>query len=130
MNKYLGLLKPILLITVPTYIIHYLFFEYTFLNQYKKSFYYNIYFLYLLFFVFTLISLCIIKKVSEKNFDSTGMAFMLVTTIKTVISYLVLKPILNSPSSQNIEKANFFFVFILFLVIETVISITILKKRR
>lgn len=129
MNKHLGFLKPLLIITLPIFIIHYLLFEYTFLNKYEESFYYSVPFLYVLFFIFSKIGLFIISRVSEKNFDSTGMAFMLITTIKLIIAFLLAKPILENPSSNYIEKTNYFFIFILFLAIETTISVKILNKK-
>lgn len=129
MNNYFRFLKPLLIYSVPIFIIHYLLFELTDLKQDQKSFYYSIPFLYLLFFIFSKIGLFIIKKVSEKNFDSTGMTFMLVTTIQTIIAYFISKPILDNSNSSTVEKINFFFIFIIFLAIETSISIKILNKK-
>ena len=129
MNNFFGILNPLFIFVLPIFIIHYLVFEFTSLNEYQTSFYYSISFLYLLFFIFSKISLVIIKKVSEKNFDSTGMSFMLITTIQTISAYLISKPILDNSNSSIVEKINFFFIFIIFLAIETSISIKILNKK-
>jgi hypothetical protein len=54
---------------------------------------------------------------------------LLGTSIKMVFCYLILKPILHIVTYNNtIEKVNFFGMFILFLLIETVLTIRILKK--
>ena len=129
MNRYFGFFKPLLIISIPIFIIHYFIFEFTSLQEKKEAFYYSISFLYLLFFILSKISLFIISKVAQKNFDATGMAFMLITTLKTIIAFLFAKPILDNSFSSNIEKANYFFIFIFFLTIETIISIKILNKK-
>jgi hypothetical protein len=129
MNKFWVFFKPLLIISTPIFILHYLLFEFTSLNEFQKDFYYSIPFLYLLFFILTKISLFVIVKVSQKNFDSTGMTFMLNSTIQTIIAFLIAKPLLNSNATTSLEKANYFFIFILFLAIETVISIKILNKK-
>jgi hypothetical protein len=46
------------------------------------------------------------------------------------VSYFIVRPILNSPLENTIEKANFFFIFILFLTIETLITIRLLNKKQ
>ena len=130
MNKFFGFLKPLLAITLPIFIVHLLLFKYTSLSEYQNEFYYSIPFLYLIFFICTKTCLFIIVRVSQKNFDSTGMTFMLVSTLQTILAFLIAKPILNSNTSTSLEKANYFFIFILFLAIETIISIRILNKKR
>tara|TARA_B110000503_G_scaffold78461_1_gene120561 strand:+ start:259 stop:651 length:393 start_codon:yes stop_codon:yes gene_type:complete len=128
-NNYLGLLALFLLLTLPIFSIHYLIFEYTLLNESQETFYYSIPFLYLFFFIFSAISLFFVLKITQKNFDSTGMTFMLATTIQTITAFILARPILNNTLSTTIEKSNFFFIFILFLIIETVFSIKILNKK-
>jgi hypothetical protein len=69
-------------------------------------------------------------KVKEKSFDNVGMSFLLGTSIKMVFCYLILKPILHIVTYNNtIEKVNFFGMFIL-LLIETVLTIRILKEKQ
>jgi hypothetical protein len=129
MNKFLGSLKSLLVIIIPIFIIHFLLFEFSIFTEYQTEFYYSIPFLYLLFFICTTICLFIIVRVSQKNFDSTGMSFMLATIIQTILAFLIVRPILNSNASTSIEKANYFFIFFLFLAVETIISIRILNKK-
>lgn len=119
-----------LLFIVPVFVIHLLIFQNATLNKASQGFYYSIPFLYLLYIIFSKIILFVIVKVSEKNFDNTGMTFLVCTTIKMAVSYFIARPILNTPTENTIEQANFFFIFILFLAIETLITIRLLNKKQ
>jgi hypothetical protein len=119
-----------LLFIIPVFFIHLVVFQNATLSKAAQDFYYSIPFLYLLYIVFSKIILFVIVKVSEKNFDSTGMTFLVCTSIKMAVSYFILRPILNSSSENTIEKVNFFAVFILFLAIETLITIRLLNKNQ
>ena len=119
-----------LLVVVPIFIIHIIIFQESTLKDAAQDFYYSIPFLYFIYIVFSKIILFVIIKVSEKNFDSTGMTFLVCTSIKMTVSYFILRPILNSSSENTIEKVNFFAVFILFLAIETLITIRLLNKNQ
>ena len=119
-----------LLFIIPVFVIHLVVFKNVTLSKAAQDFYYSIPFLYLLYIVFSKIILFVIVKVSEKNFDNTGMTFLVCTTIKMAISYFIARPILNAPVENTIEQANFFFIFILFLAIETLITIRLLNKKQ
>ena len=119
-----------LLIVIPIFLVHLLIFQKPSLESAAQDFYYSIPFLYLLYIVFSKIILFAIVKVSEKNFDNTGMTFLICTTIKMAISYFIARPILNAPTENTIEQANFFFIFILYLAIETLITIRLLNKKQ
>lgn len=99
------------------------------LKQAEEKFHFPIFHLFLLFFVFLNLILFLVKKVSEKSFDNTGMVFMIATFVKTGTIYFIIKPILNIPNNQ-IEKTNCLIVFMGFLVIETIITIGILNKKQ
>jgi len=129
MRNYLSFFKEFFFFSFSLYIIHRLVFLLPSLSVAQESFYFSITFLYVLFFIFSKAILFIVKKVSEKSFDNTGMVFMLVTFIKTGIVYFIVKPIIDSQNNQ-IEKLNVFFIFICFLLIETVITMRILNKKQ
>lgn len=130
MNSKIGFLKPLFLIAFPIFSIHVLVFHFSSWNEKQEAFYYSIPFLYLLYFIFSKITLFIIHSISKKNFDNTGMSFMIITTIKMALSYFIAKPILEKSEELTLEKLNFFFIFILFLAIETVSTIFILNKKQ
>lgn len=129
MKNYLLFFKELGIFTISFFVIHQLVFLVPSLHAAQKTFYYSIPFLYVLFFIFSKTTLFIIKKVSEKSFDNTGMTFMLVTFIKTGIVYFIVKPIIDSENNQ-IEKVNMFLIFICFLLIETIITMRILNKKQ
>ncbi|CAM4320042.1 hypothetical protein [Flavobacterium terrigena] len=129
MKNYLLFFKELFFFAFPLYIIHSLVFLLPSLNAAQENFYLSITVLYVLFFIFSKTILFIVKKVSEKSFDNTGMVFMLATFVKTGIVYFIIKPILDSEHNQ-IEKLNVFFIFICFLLIETIITVRILNKKQ
>src|SRR6476620_8959496 len=111
MKNYLLFFKELFFFAISFYIIHRLVFLLPSLNLAQKKFYFSITFLYVLFFIFSKTILFIVKKVSEKSFDNTGMVFMIATFVKTGIVYFIIKPILDSEHNQ-IEKLNVFSIFI------------------
>ena len=129
MKNNLLFFKELFFLAFPLYFIHRLVFLLPNLNAVQERFYLSITFLYVLFFIFSKTILFIVKKVSEKSFDNTGMVFMIATFIKTGIVYFIIKPILDSEDNR-IEKLNVFFIFICFLLIETVITVRILNKKQ
>lgn len=129
MRNYLLFFKELFFIAFSLYVIHQLVFLLPSLNAPQENFYFSITFLYVLFFIFSKTILFIVKKVSETSFDNTGMVFMIASFVKTGIVYFIIKPILDSKDNQ-VEKLNVFFIFICFLLIETIITVRILNKKQ
>lgn len=129
MRSYLLFFKDLFFYSLLIYSIHQLVFLLPSLEKSQEFFYFSITFLYVLFFIFSKTILFIVKKVSEKSFDNTGMVFMMATSIKTGIVYFIVKPIIDSENNQ-IEKVNVFFIFICFLLIESIITMRILNKKQ
>jgi hypothetical protein len=128
MKNNLFFFKQIFFFTLSLYAINRLVFLFPSLKHAEEKFHFPIAFLFLLFFTFSNLILFIVKKVSEKNFDNTGMVFMIATFVKTGVVYFIIKPILNLPNNQ-IEKTNCLIIFMCFLAIETMITIGILNKK-
>ncbi len=102
-----------------------------FLKIEKATLYYPLETLYLLFSSMSIIVLFVLIKVKEKSFDNTGMAFLLATSIKMVFCFILLKPLLKvSNQTSALNKTNFFVLFILFLTIETIITMRLLTKKQ
>jgi hypothetical protein len=111
------------------YLIHKLIFYFFRINQ--ELFFYSIETLYLLFLAFSFVVFLILLKVKERSFDNVGMSFLLTTSLKMILCYLVLKPILKiSSHDTTTEKVNFFVMFVLFLTMETVLTIRILNEKQ
>lgn len=78
-----------------------------------------------------MVLMAILLRVRSRNFDLLGMSFLIVTTLKMLICFLLARPILKSTTiSASIEKTNFFVMFIVFLAIETVVTIRILNEKQ
>lgn len=129
MKNNLLFFKELFVFAFPLYILHRLVFLLPSLNVAQENFYFSITYFYVLFFIFSKTILFIVKKVSETSFDNTGMVFMIASFVKTGIVYFIIKPILDSKDNQ-IEKLNVFFIFICFLLIETIITVRILNKKQ
>jgi hypothetical protein len=94
-------------------------------------FYYNLETLYLFFFLLSVIIFKILLTVKEKSFDNVGMSFLLATSIKMIFCYLILRPLLQIPKSNNpTERINFFILFIVFLTIETLFTIRLVNEKQ
>ena len=128
LKNYKPLISLAFLITV-VYILHKIIF-YGF-NIDEAAFHYSIEELYMLFSVLSAVVLFVLLKVKERSFDNVGMSFLLSTSIKMVVCYLILRPVLQaSGENSGIEKKNFFAMFILFLAMETILTIRILNKNQ
>jgi uncharacterized membrane protein len=85
---------------------------------------------YAFFCIWSLVIMLILIKVCRKNIDNTGYTFLLLTSLKMGLSMPLVYPILNSGSAYvATEKINFFIVFSLFLLVETIATIRLLNKK-
>jgi hypothetical protein len=122
-------LLPLLALAGLAYVVHRAAFY--LLNIEDATFYYSIETLYVLFLILSIMVFVVLLKVKERSFDNVGMSFLLSTSVKMIVCYLILKPILQASTQNNVvEKKNFFMLFILFLVIETILTIRILNEKR
>ncbi|HMI06696.1 MAG TPA: hypothetical protein VK528_04055 [Flavobacterium sp.] len=109
-------------------LLHLLFFH-LFKKDRDAPFLYSIPQLYACFFCGSFVILFILILVKQKNIDSVGNTFMLLTCVKMVLAYVLLYPILKAKHPEiALEKANFFMVFAIFLTLETIITIRMLNK--
>jgi hypothetical protein len=128
MTNSFATLKKLIIATLLFLMVHVLLFKLPFLKNIESEFYYSIPVLYLLFFMFSSLILIVVTKISEKNFDNTGMVFMIATSIKMAVAFFLVRPILHLEGNK-IEKINFFAIFIVFLLFETIIVAKILNKK-
>ena len=62
---------------------------------------------------------------------NVGFIFLFLTTFKMGVAYVFLKPILKAHlANPSIEKINFLVVFLLFLTIETWITIQLINTKK
>jgi hypothetical protein len=127
LKNYKPILSVVLLSSI-AYVIHKFIFH--FFEIKETAFLYSIETLYLLFLGMSIIVFIVVLKVKQRSFDNVGMSFLLATSVKLVFCYLVLNPILRLNADYNsVEEVNFFGIFVLFLTIETVLTIRILNKK-
>ena len=100
------------------------------LNAQKANFVYPVWAIYVFFFIFSIVILAILIKVSIKNIGQLGYVFLLATSIKMVASYLLAKPIIAKSIEFPTEKVNFFAVFVLFLAIEAYFTACLLNNKQ
>lgn len=87
-------------------------------------------FIYSIVTLFSILILTTSIVVNSKNKDIVGMTFMLMTTVKVGILFFTFPKIISSDNQNSVERINFFMVFILFLAIETLITIRLLNKKQ
>ena len=111
-------------------LIHKLIFRLLLPGQMESEFVYSLSELYGFFFVLSAAILLILIKVGQASLTNVGLTFILLTTFKMAIAYVFLKPVLQSNMPHTgLEKTNFLVVFLLFLTIETLITIRIINNK-
>lgn len=128
-TSFLKKIFPLLLAIVIVYGVHEgLFFV---LKINTQNFIYSLPELYAWFTVFTVLVVFVLLFVKRKSLDNVGMSFLLATSVKMVFCYLLLRPVLKVATHQNTaEKSNFFALFILFLLIETLFTIRLVNEKQ
>ena len=86
--------------------------------------------IYVVFCAFSVAILVTLLIVNSRNKDVVGLTFLLITSIKAGIILFVFSDIIASNNKNTVERVNFFTVFILFLAIETLITIRLLNKKQ
>lgn len=110
------------------FVIHVFFFHFFKINT--SNFTYSIPELYLWFSFFTLIIMMVLLQVEKKSFDNVGMSFLVITSVKMAVSYVLLRPVLKGGTEEfAVEKINFFFLFVFFLLVETLFTIRLVNPK-
>lgn len=86
--------------------------------------------IYVVFCAFSVAILVTLLIVNSRNKDVVGLTFLLITSVKAGIILFVFSDIISSSNKNTLERINFFVVFILFLTIETLITIRLLNKKQ
>ncbi len=121
------LLGGLILVIVAFYILHKSLFS--FLEFKTEYFRYSLEKLYLFFGAFSVIIVFILIKIRAKDLDIVGNSFLLLTSLKMIVCYIIGSSILKSTTTEDfIEKWNFFTLFIVFLLTETIVTILLLNK--
>ena len=93
-----------------------------------SAFYYSLELEYCCFALATALIVFVLQKIKQKNFDTVGLIFLWITSIKMIACFFAVRPILQIQSpTAAIEKINFFVIFFVFLAIETALTISFLN---
>lgn len=126
--------KPVffsLVVSLILFFIHKLVFKLVCPNAFVSGMVYSLEELYGLFFLFTAVILSILIVINQKGVDNVGFTYLFLTGGKMLIAYILMQPILNAKHAFAFsEKINFFVIFILFLIIETVLTIRMLNNKQ
>ncbi|MCG2610340.1 DUF6168 family protein [Flavobacterium sp. SM15] len=129
-KKYALLLK-VVFIALPLAFLNFLILEYLLPKEVFQAFHYSIFELYLFFISTSVLVLGILIKMKDKHRDQLGYVFLLVSSIKLALCYLVLLPVLEKDGAgADWEKINFFMIFVLFLAIEVVFTSKLLNDTK
>lgn len=121
----------LVLVAFSAFLIHKLTFYILNFLTIENQFQYSILTLYSYFTFLSLVIIIILFFIKRKEINNVGNSFMLLTILQMPFAYLLLHSILNSSSKHaSFEKINFFIIFLLFLAIETVVSIRILNNKQ
>lgn len=119
------------LVALVAFVVHKLVLVFIAPENFENTFIYSLPILYVFFFLYTIIILLVLIKINQVSINYVGFSFMFLTSLKMGIAYFFMQPILNSQSVfAGYEKINFFSIFILFLIIETTITIRILNNKQ
>jgi len=126
----IGIFLRIIVIAILGCIINTLVYMLPQFAGYMNAFTYPLYMIYLFFLMFSLLIIFILLKIKQKNEAQLGYAFLFLTTLKLGITYVFARKIIAATGSSTAEKANFFAVFILFLVIEVYYTARLLNNKQ
>jgi len=121
----------IVLAAVFGFIIHKTISYFLIPKEFEDSFVYSTYILFGIFGFLSFIIVVVLIKVKKTSVDYVGYVFLAVTTLKMIIAYALLRPIIQThlPKTAS-EKLSFFVIFIYFLAIETIVTIRILNNKQ
>ncbi|HNP31908.1 MAG TPA: hypothetical protein PKN96_01300 [Flavobacterium sp.] len=121
----------ILVVAIVGLIIHKIITHFIIPKEFEDNFIYSTPLLYGVFTVLSMVIIYLLMKVKETAPDSVGYGFLALTTLKMVMAYALLRPVIHIHLPKTpFEKLNFFAVFIYFLAIETYLSIRILNNKQ
>lgn len=121
----------IILAAIFGFIIHKTISQFLIPKGFEDNFIYSTLLLYGVFGLLSFVIVFLLIKVKKTDVDYVGYAFLAATTLKMVIAYALLRPIIQIQLPKTpAEKISFFVIFIYFLAIETILTIRILNNKQ
>ena len=119
----------IIILCIIAFLVHWSVFYFFFPSE-ETKFQYSLLEVYSFFSICALLITAVSIVVRKFSIDNVGQAFLLTTFIEMLLCFAVFYQELNTHENTSSEKANFIIVFLLFLAIETIVTIRILNKKQ
>lgn len=129
-KQYTGAFLKVTLAALVAFGINTLLYAVPQLDVHNTGFEYPLWGTYLFFYIFSMIIVGVLIKVSQKSAAQVGYAFLLLTGIKMAGAYVMARPILAKTVANTGEKTNFLIVFVLFLAIEAYFTVGLLNNKQ
>jgi hypothetical protein len=130
----LSIFKPLLSVlgfSILCFSAHYYILIYLIGQDALSDFYFSVEQIYLFFTISSILIITTLVFVRKKNLDIVGYFYLILTMVKMGVAYFFLHQINKNPHEfLSYEKNSFFLSFILYLAIETLITIRILNKNQ
>lgn len=125
----MNLYKKLAFITIPFFLLNVMLWKTLLFKTTQETSNSNFYLLYLISFIFSVISVFMMQKVSQKSFENTGFVFILILTVKMVVYYFLYSSFFTASKGDNIEKVNFGIIVVLFLITDIFLANKILNRK-
>jgi len=83
--------------------------------------------LYAFFGLSSMLIIAVLVVIRRRNLDSVGQVFMALTCVKAIAAWFIGRPLLL-PDVPQWEKLQFFILFLVFLALETAVSVRLLQR--
>ncbi len=129
-----SIFKPLLSVlgfSILCFFVHYCILIYLIGQEALSNFYFSLRQIYVFFTISSFLIITTLIFVRKRNLDIVGYFYMVLTILKMGVAYFFLHQINKNPHDfLSYEKNSFFLSFILYLAIETLITVRILNKNQ
>jgi len=119
----------LIMLTVLSFGIHYLVIEVFEMQSLWKKEYYSLLQIYFFLFLITLAMTAAMVFISKSMSHNIGFAFLALLTIKLIVNYLFIRPVLDAGSKADFIKYNYLIVFLLFLIFDVYATYRLLNNK-
>lgn len=127
-NNYFKAVFRLALFSGMLLLLNYLFYRFTGFGY--EQLVYSPVVVYCFFFLLSAGIIAALNFVNTHYKHQLGFSFMALTTVKMVLCYVMVKPVLEKGEAGATEKINFFIVFIIYLIIEAYHTARLLNKKQ
>lgn len=127
-NNYLKTVFRLALLSGIFLSLNYLFYHFT--EADFENLVYSPVTVYCFFFLLSAGIIAALDFVNKSNPQQLGFAFLVVTGIKMLLSYVLARPIIEKGDAASAEKYNLVIIFIVYLVIEAYYTARLLNKKQ